>query len=278
MVLSAGTYTLATTLTMGGTVTLIGSSSTKPVITRATQGPIMTIAQGDVTLESLRLTGAKGATLPFGNGISCPNTPPGARHVHLVGVDVEQNASIGVSANNCTVDAVRSTFVSNGGDGISLVDGGGTIQRSVAASNGGDGISADGGVYVVRNVFSYRNANTGIDVTGNPGSAIEFCTVVDNGFGITCGNAAGGFAFPNNISVRNTAGNTETGCTYPGSIIGSANGLLFKSSETTPYDYHLGLGSVAIDAATLSPLEIDFDGDKRPTGNGRDVGADEFVP
>jgi hypothetical protein len=170
--------------------------------------------------------------------------------------------------------------VSNGGDGLSIIDGGGTIERSIAASNGADGIRADGGVYTIRNVFAYRNGFKGIDLSANQGSTLEFCTAVDNtGVGIPCGNAAGGFSFPNNIAVRNAGGDTETGCTYPGSIVStSVTGLNFKSSETAPFDYHITAGSIAIDAATQSTLANDFDGDLRPTGAQRDVGADEFVP
>lgn len=279
ILLAPGTYTSTATITLAGTVSLIGGSA-KPNLTRSTQGPIVTINQGDVSLERVKISGAIGAsTLPYGYGIDCPSNP-GARHLKLVDVDVTQNASVGVSADKCTVDVIHSTFVSNGADGISIIDGGGTIERSLAASNGADGIRADGGVYVIRNVFSYRNAFSGFDVTGNQGSVIEFCTAADNAnIGIKCGNATGGFAFPNNISVRNPLGNTETGCTYPGSIISdTVTGLAFKNSETPPYDYHLTAGSIAIDAAIQSTVNVDYDGDARPNGAGRDVGADEFVP
>jgi hypothetical protein len=230
-------------------------------------------------MEFVQVSGAKGTTMPYGYGIDCPASPSGARHLRLVDVDVIQNASVGVNANKCTIDVIRSSFVSNGDDGLSVVDGGGTIERSTAASNAGDGFSADAGVYVIRNVFAYRNGRAGIDLFGNPGSAIEFCTAADNTeVGITCGNAAGGFAFPNNIAARNGQ-DTQTGCTYPGSIVStSVNGLNFKSSETAPYDYHITAGSIAIDAATQSTVATDFDGDMRPQGAQRDVGADEFVP
>ncbi|MDB4956670.1 MAG: hypothetical protein JWO36_4239, partial [Myxococcales bacterium] len=62
----------------------------------------------------------------------------------------------------------------------------------------------------------------------------------------------------------------------PGSIITDNIATLhFKSPDVQPYDYHVDLGSSAIDTATGSSIDHDFDGDPRPKGNGRDVGADE---
>jgi hypothetical protein len=49
----------------------------------------------------------------------------------------------------------------------------------------------------------------------------------------------------------------------------------FVSPDVQPYDYHLGAGSVAIDAATMATLDHDFDGEPRPKGAARDIGADE---
>ncbi len=41
-------------------------------------------------------------------------------------------------------------------------------------------------------------------------------------------------------------------------------------------DYHLGLGSAAIDAGVDAGVTTDIDGDPRPLGGGYDIGADEF--
>ena len=51
--------------------------------------------------------------------------------------------------------------------------------------------------------------------------------------------------------------------------------LHFAHADAAPYDYHLGQGSIAIDAAAGPPIDHDYDGESRPKGNAADVGADE---
>jgi hypothetical protein len=82
---------------------------------------------------------------------------------------------------------------------------------------------------------------------------------------------------PNNIIVRNTRQTSGT-CSFPNSIVIDANiaPLMFVSPDAEPFDYHLQAGSMAIDAATITTVTHDFDGDPRPS-NEADVGADEFV-
>ncbi|MBK8986378.1 MAG: hypothetical protein IPM39_09895 [Chloroflexi bacterium] len=43
-------------------------------------------------------------------------------------------------------------------------------------------------------------------------------------------------------------------------------------------DFHLQVGSAAIDAGVDAGIAVDFEGDERPSGNGFDIGYDEFVP
>jgi hypothetical protein len=272
VLLSPGTFTLTATLLLSGTISLIGSTSTKPSITMTGTGPVLRVAAfGDVSVENLEVRGGPGA------GVDCPASPTGTRKLQVIDVEVRQNTGTGIQAQACTVIASRSVFANNGINGLSVTDGSGTIDECYSLANGSDGFSLDLGVYTVRNSIAARNVGSGIIVNPTPGTLVEFCTSVDNmGGAIDCLSA--GYSFPNNVLARN--GSNSSQCTFPSSIISAGiTGLNFKSPDVAPYDYHITAGSIAIDAAaTASTNDHDFDGDARPQGAGRDVGADEFKP
>ena len=54
--------------------------------------------------------------------------------------------------------------------------------------------------------------------------------------------------------------------------------LNFAEPNTIPYDYHLRTGNIAIDMAATSTVMFDVDGEARPNGAARDIGADELYP
>jgi hypothetical protein len=90
------------------------------------------------------------------------------------------------------------------------------------------------------------------------------------------------------VIVRNQNGTSATAataqtlgaCVYRTTRIqNDVTGILFKSAEGSPYDYHVLSGSSVIDAATTTSLvSVDVDGDTRPQGAGKDQGADEYKP
>ena len=83
---------------------------------------------------------------------------------------------------------------------------------------------------------------------------------------------------PNNIIARNGSANIAgSGCTATSSLtLGTdVTALMFKSPDSAPYDYHILHGSSAIDQATASTIDHDYDGDHRPMGSASDIGADE---
>lgn len=278
-----GTYTSTNALLVtGGQRALIGGVP-MPTLTRSTPGPIVSIDMGtDVLFENVRIAGATGNTQLQGWGIECVDPPVGPRTVRLVDVAIEQNASDGIFARTCAIHVLRSTFRDNGGDGLQLIDSNGTIDRTVITGNERGAVNFDSGLFTMTNSFVYRNKG-GINFYSTiAGNKFEFNTIVDNtgdsvaGFACNSGNVPS--SHPNNIIARNTPANTYSAtCTFPSSIVeDDVSPLRFKSPDVPPYDYHLTAGSSAIDVATQSTLDHDFDG--QPRSGPRDVGADEFVP
>jgi len=137
-------------------------------------------------------------------------------------------------------------------------------------------VNLDSGLFTVANNIIARNASNGLEMyLPGTGNVISYNTIVDAG--VLC-QAPTAQAFPNNIFARTGNLPTAAGCTFPSSIVAptDVSALKFKHPDSPPYDYHLMPGSSAIDAAMgTSSLDHDIDGDKRPQGPARDVGADE---
>jgi hypothetical protein len=121
------------------------------------------------------------------------------------------------------------------------------------------------------------------------GSRLDFNTIVDNGAKSGASSAAGGLycndatftAYSNIVAhnniqgdVNNSVANTAGSCVSTGSIIEADDANLAFAGLG---DYHLGAGSIAIDAAMTPPtIDHDYDGQDRPMGIGYDIGADEY--
>jgi hypothetical protein len=257
--------------------------SSDPFIKATNEGAVISIDAGSqASLERLAiLEGVFAGDLGAGKGIDCPATPPGPRSVKVIDAVVSKNANAGLFANGCSVEVVRSTFNGNH-SGIEAYNGTIKIDRSSFWSNGTHGVHIGGvGDCIVTNSFIYRN-QVGISITACSNSTrVDFNTIVDNwNFGFECGSPSTGkpLALANNLIVRNQTNirNNGTPCTHVGSLISnSLPELRFRSPDSAPYDYHITSGSIAINAASNSTLAHDFDGDLRPIGGVRDIGADE---
>ena len=278
-VLAPGTYQLQSALTLTGTRWMIGAGAAAATITRSTPGPII-IAGLESHLSHLVLSGATNtnSTSQDGTAIQCPNDS-NQRVLDLVDVVVTTNAYVGVDASTCRVTASRSAFVHNGNDGLYVKDNTATIDSCNFNRNGRDGFDFDGTTALVVNSFFTSNSNDGAEISSNASSGhIEFSTFADNvKYGVSVSIIANStFDLTNDLIAGNGMGTSQCfGGTCPtgGSIMlgTDASSAHFKSNT----DFHISAGSVAIDAASASTLDHDFDGDVRPLGNGRDVGADE---
>jgi hypothetical protein len=286
--LTAGDYDNTTTLNVGGKRWLVGRGATATVVRNSGTGSTFVIdAGGDVTFDSLRISDAKGVGTNHtdGIGISCPDAPAGTRSVHVFD-DVFTNNGDGangaaISGGPCTFELRRSTFDGNYLGALLSTDS--TIDSCNFVSNVTYGLLVNGN-FSITNSFMARN-QIGAAIGGATTTpTFAFNTIADNAAGgVLCTVFTGPYApisADNNLVIRNqpnTGGNSgDNNCSFPGSLIsGDATGVRFAHPDSAPYDYHLTQGSSAIDQAVNSSIDHDYDGDTRPKGNGRDLGADE---
>jgi len=277
--LAPGNYLVGDTLHVYGQRWLRGTGTSRPSITRITPGPAFQIeSAADVTFEYLQVHAAfAGAGGLEGHGISSPMASGGTT-TRVVDSIIKGNEAAGVHVFFGTLIVRNSTFVDNG-VGIQATDATLDIDGCEIRENA-TGVSFDWGRLRITNSFVIRNmgglGGLSIYVSEPMHSQIEFNTIVDNDKGMNCSGAA--ISYPNNLIARNGTNVSGTEyCTTTGSIVlgDDISSLKFKSPDTAPFDYHLLPGSAAIDAATDSELDHDFDGEARPKGSARDVGADE---
>ncbi|HEX5062180.1 MAG TPA: right-handed parallel beta-helix repeat-containing protein [Kofleriaceae bacterium] len=290
VLIGPGTYPSTAAIVLSGQVDLIGSG-TRPILTRSTPGPIVSISSGQIGVDNLQLSGATTNASDYGYGLYCEATT-GAPVLKARRILARDNNLGGMYAQSCSVEVTESTFTNNGrgtsGPGIKIVNGTGVIDRCTVSDND-TGIELDSGLFQVTNCFIFHNdspsTSYGINLYSTEGGQkIEFNTIVDNarsavvGRGFNCQLDGVTGSFPNNLFVRNKLQTAGANCTYPSSIVVDTDvtALKFNSPDVPPFDYHIGAGSMAIDAAAGSTVDHDFDGQPRTAP--RDVGADEFVP
>ena len=237
-------------------------------------GPVFTTATASTTVELDYMTIQGGDDSGVGHGISCTGA---SLIVH--GATSQNNSAIGISAQNCNLTIARATVYHNAEGGLLIA---------------GSGIQFD-----ITDTFVIRNGNTtdgtfggvNISTTSVGTSRFEFNTVADNSAstgvnhfgGMICDIA--GFTAGDNIVAQNvlhglvTANEqTEGACTFPASLVqDDETGLAFVNATTAPYSYKIQSASTAKDTATFPSLvDVDNEGDFRPQGVQKDIGADEF--
>lgn len=211
--------------------------------------------------------------------LATPSTAPGITSVlHVWDSIIEGNVGLGIDAQRGGIEVLRSLIATNRGGGIS-VQGAATITSSMVVRNG-TANSTIGGIEIQK-VFS------------EPVS-ITFDTIADNQMRST-GPAGLGTDGPITVDDVIYAGNTSgsagdaqdvfcSGCMATYSVFGanapaSGGNVTADPAFVNPaiLDYHITQASPARNAADpAATLGYDVDGEARPQGVARDIGADEI--
>lgn len=291
--LDAGRYDLDATLTLTANVLITGRGA---VIARNAlgTGPTLAIADGTtVGLDHVTITGGDGDTT--GSGIACTAAELTGR-----AISVEDNAAAGIHSEGCEVTLARARITDNQGAGIAVAGGGAFVARSLIAGNQRGGVAVATARFALRNNFVVRNGDPmsafgGVlisQITTRATHVLEFNTVAHNQTtvgsvpGVICSVVTTPLTFGNNIVYGNATGTQVEGgnCLWTYSDIGPvpADGTTNLNSDPqfiapAQNNFHLQVASPLRDAADpAAVLADDIDGDARPQGSARDVGADEI--
>jgi hypothetical protein len=253
----------------------------------------------EVTFRSLELKD----TNAEGDGVECVGAGGVLPRVTLDQVALSGISGRAVVATSCVVTVSRSRILGGTGGGV-VVQGGrlNLLENEVEAGQRG-GISVSGASFEIVNNLIFNNGNSdapfgGVrlsQITSELEARFEYNTVTGNSCtgcqasGVECAEVTAPLVLSNNIVYGNhDEGTAQVGgdenCTWTYSNIGPRGAPAGEGNinlepmwiDPMRNDFHIQTLSPAVDAADpRSTLSSDVDGEPRPRGKARDMGADE---
>ena len=206
---------------------------------------------------------------------------------------VHASGGRGIGAGPGALQVLRSEISNSGQEGVSS-NGMCELRQDRITANGGGGVLAQKGPVTIVNSMIVANASNKIaggvylsNLNGNV-PVMRFDTIAANSFSNGSPDAPGvnsdlAFTLEDSIvSGNGSAPEHELSslvaaafCLFPDSAQPSTSNITGAPAFTA--DYHITDASAARGAADPAATEtIDFDGDSRPLGGARDIGADEI--
>jgi hypothetical protein len=286
----ATTEPAATISVASDTKFVIGDSN--PTVTVSSSGAAFELLTGaNIAFYDIGIRG-NGTTFPF----ACVSIAGGqtATFTMIRGTLAKCQTGL-INTMGGTVTVTGATVTANTGAGITSMGGTVTVTGATVTANNAGGLDFKTGVVKLVNNFIVRNGSSsaitgGVSLAALTSLEFDFNTVADNQSdgianagigGIRCAgsvkNISNSIVARNRTDIAVVLAGQNSGCILNVTIATEdSTSLKFVNEITAPYDYHLKAGSSAIDTATFaSTVAVDFDGNVRPTGAGKDQGADE---